>query len=121
MAIIETFYARLSEQRRRGADELLKHLFGAPGPELPVENDDGPNPDTGGGPQVRASRPLSLGSGDKRKWRSTTEMPLLGGVSRTGASPTLGTVGRVMGPTPIREEIAGEGERGAFFFGLAGA
>jgi hypothetical protein len=30
MAIIETFYARLSEQQRRGADELLKHLFGAP-------------------------------------------------------------------------------------------
>jgi hypothetical protein len=29
-AIIETFYAGLSEQQRRGADELLKHLFGAP-------------------------------------------------------------------------------------------
>ena len=30
MAIIETFYARVSGQQRRGADELLKYLFGAP-------------------------------------------------------------------------------------------
>ena len=29
-AIIETFYAGLSEQQRRGADQLLSQLFGAP-------------------------------------------------------------------------------------------
>jgi hypothetical protein len=55
MAIIETFYARLSEQQRRGADELLNDLFGAPWAELPVENDDGAPPGYRRGPQVRAS------------------------------------------------------------------
>ena len=29
-AIVETFYAGLSEEQRRGADQLLKQQFGAP-------------------------------------------------------------------------------------------
>jgi hypothetical protein len=34
-AIVETFYAGLSEEQRRGADHLLRQLFGAPWAGVP--------------------------------------------------------------------------------------